>query len=171
MPLLGRVVKRRAPTFVLTIHITARINELLRDGLMPTSGRGEERRASILCLKIDVTARINELLRDGLMPTSGRPVERRVPLRALVVDERLRAFFRQQRANLRCITARRGFTKMLPRHSFPAPSLCFSSLFPCEKFTTSLRLNKKEILQEAESLNMDNLFEPINSYSKLFNIS
>jgi hypothetical protein len=41
----------------------------------------------------------------------------------------------------------------------------------CEKFTTWLRLNKKKILQEAKSLNMDNLFEPINSYSELFNIS
>jgi hypothetical protein len=41
----------------------------------------------------------------------------------------------------------------------------------CDKFTTSLRLNEKEILQEAGKLNLINLFEPINSYSKLFNIS
>jgi hypothetical protein len=40
----------------------------------------------------------------------------------------------------------------------------------CDKFTTCLRWNKKKILQEAESLNMDNLFEPFDSYSKLFNI-
>ena len=29
------------------------------------------------------------------------------------------------------VTNKRALSKLLPRHSFPAPSLCFVSLFPC----------------------------------------
>jgi hypothetical protein len=41
----------------------------------------------------------------------------------------------------------------------------------CDQFTNFLTWNKNEILQEAKRLNMDNLLEPIESYSTLFNIS
>jgi hypothetical protein len=73
------------------------------------------------------------------MPICGRDVERRDPMRALVVDEGLRALCRQQRENLRCVTITRGLEKLLPRHGFPAPSLCFLSLFPCNLYGPSVR--------------------------------
>jgi hypothetical protein len=93
-----------------------------------------ERSGPILSLKINVTARFNQLLRDGSMPILGSDKQRRGLMRALVVDEGLRALCRQQRANLRCITITRGIPKLLPRHSFPAPSLCLLSLFPCNLY-------------------------------------
>jgi len=68
------------------------------------------------------------------MPIKGRFVERRVPIRDLVVDEGLRALCGQQRVNLRCITITRGIPKLLPRHSFPAPSLRVLSVFTCNLY-------------------------------------
>jgi len=127
-PFCGRDVERCASILRLKIDVTASCNELFRDSLMPFLGSEVERRAPILLLKIDATASSNELFRDGRMPSTGRAMEGRVPMRALVVHEGLRALCRQQRVNLRCITNTRGFPKLLPRHSFPAPSLCFLNI-------------------------------------------
>jgi hypothetical protein len=49
------------------------------------------------------------------------------------------ALCRQQLSKLRCITITRGIPKLLPRHSFPAPSLCFLSLFTCNLYGPSVR--------------------------------
>jgi Na+-translocating ferredoxin:NAD+ oxidoreductase RnfE subunit len=59
------------------------------------------------------------------MPITGRLVERREPARVLVVDEGLRALYRQQRADLRCVTITRGFPKLLTCHH----NFCFFFLF------------------------------------------
>jgi hypothetical protein len=88
---------------------------------MPFTGREVERTGPYMCLKIDGTARSNELSSDVLMPFVGRKVERCAPSRPLVVDEGLRAWCRQQRADLRCVAMLRGFQKLPPRHNFPAP--------------------------------------------------
>jgi hypothetical protein len=61
-------VESRSPTVLLKIDVTARSNELLRDGRMPIVGRVVERRAPFIVLKIDVTALCNELFRDGILP-------------------------------------------------------------------------------------------------------
>jgi hypothetical protein len=124
-------VERRGPIFCLKINVTARCNELFCNSCVAIGlrGCGVYRCESILSLKIDVTARNNQLLYDGRMLIAGREVERRVPIRALVVDEGLRAFCRQQRANLRCVTNKRGLAKLQPRHSFPETSLCFFRVY------------------------------------------
>jgi hypothetical protein len=117
---------------VLKIDVTARSNELCCDVLMPIRGRAVEWRfPRLLCLKIDVTARSNEQFRDGHVPFCGRAVERRDPRRPLEVDEGMRAWCRQQRADLCCVAMLRGIPKPLPRHIFPTPYLLVSRLFTC----------------------------------------
>ena len=106
---------------------------------MPISGRKVERRALILLLEVGVTARSKKLICDGRLPILGLDEQLCGPMRVLLVDEGLRALCRQQRANLRCITITRGSPKLLPRHSFPTPSLCFSSLFPWNLYILSVR--------------------------------
>jgi hypothetical protein len=139
MPFLGREVERCGSNISLKMDVTASCNEQLRHSRMPCLGSPVERRAPIIVLKIDVTALCNELFRDGLMTSTGSTVERRETKRVLVVDEGLRVLCRQQRANLRCVTTTRGIPKLLPRHGFPAPSLCFLSLFPCNLHRPSVR--------------------------------
>jgi hypothetical protein len=120
MPVRRRDVKWRVPiTTPLKIHVTARSNELLSDGCIPTFGCEVQRRVPMRVLKIDTTTRKNELLRDCRMPLTGRVEERVAPRRVLVVDEKLRALCGQERANLRCVTNTRGLAKLLPRHIFP----------------------------------------------------
>jgi hypothetical protein len=118
IPFYGREVERCEATLRLKIDVTVRSDELFCDGRMPFVDREVERSPPILLLKIDVTARSNELFCDGLVPLPGREVERCAPSRPLVVDEGLRAWCRQQRADLHCFAMLRGMQK-LPRFLFP----------------------------------------------------
>ena len=86
---------------------------------MPISGRKVERRALILLLEVGVTARSKKLICDGRLPILGLDEQLCGPMRVLLVDEGLRALCRQQRANLRCVTIKRGIPKLLSRHSCP----------------------------------------------------
>ena len=138
MPFLCQDVEPRAPFLSLKIDITALSKELLYDGRKPSCGREVDRRVPILHLKIYVTASSQELLRDCIMPICGRVHQRCGSIRALVVDEGLRALFRQQLANLRCVAITRALEKLLPRHSFPALPVCFLSLFTCNLYGRSV---------------------------------
>jgi hypothetical protein len=53
MPVSGSDVERRDPIIVLQIDVTARSNELFRDGRMPVKGREMQRRAPIRVLVVD----------------------------------------------------------------------------------------------------------------------
>jgi hypothetical protein len=139
MPICGRFVERRLPMLRLKIHVTARSKELPYDGSVSLCGREVERRVPNIRLKIDVTSRSNKLRCHGRMPISCRAVERRVPMRVLVVDKGLRALIRQQRANLCCVTNTSGLEKLLPRHGFPAASICSLSLVTCNLYGPTVR--------------------------------
>jgi hypothetical protein len=76
-PLLGGKVERGSLIICLKFYVTARTNELLRDGLVSFLSCEVDRSGPFLRLKIDVTARSKELLCDVLTPFMGRGVKRR----------------------------------------------------------------------------------------------